>query len=93
MQAQVTRAEVQSITASQSLAAIQTMLRAGLGCITYLRLESPFSRQERLIKQTQGIYYLKKTLHKENGIFDALQKEYLKSFIFAIYLDHDDPNK
>ncbi|KAK7687093.1 hypothetical protein QCA50_009594 [Cerrena zonata] len=28
----------------------------------------------------------------ENGIFDALQNQYLKSFIFAIYLDNDDPN-
>lgn len=27
----------------------------------------------------------------ENGIFDALQKEYLRSFIFAIYLDNKDP--
>ncbi|KAG6889831.1 hypothetical protein C0995_014308 [Termitomyces sp. Mi166 len=28
----------------------------------------------------------------ENGIFDALQKEYLKSFIFAIYLYHTSPD-
>ncbi|KIP10850.1 hypothetical protein PHLGIDRAFT_64843 [Phlebiopsis gigantea 11061_1 CR5-6] len=28
----------------------------------------------------------------ENGIFDALQKQYLRSFIFAIYLDSEDPN-
>ncbi|KIK61869.1 hypothetical protein GYMLUDRAFT_58517 [Collybiopsis luxurians FD-317 M1] len=28
----------------------------------------------------------------EYGIFDALQKQYLKSFIFAIYLDNKDPN-
>ncbi|CAK5265207.1 unnamed protein product, partial [Mycena citricolor] len=28
----------------------------------------------------------------EYGIFDALQKQYLRSFIFAIYLDEKDPN-
>ncbi|KAI0373008.1 hypothetical protein BV20DRAFT_938979 [Pilatotrama ljubarskyi] len=28
----------------------------------------------------------------ENGIFDALQKQYLRSFVFAIYLDDQDPN-
>ncbi|KAJ4487607.1 HORMA domain-containing protein [Lentinula aciculospora] len=28
----------------------------------------------------------------EYGIFDALQKQYLRSFIFAIYLDNNDPN-
>ncbi|KAG2020134.1 hypothetical protein CC2G_005502 [Coprinopsis cinerea AmutBmut pab1-1] len=27
----------------------------------------------------------------ENGIFDALEKQYLRSFIFAIYLDSKDP--
>lgn len=29
----------------------------------------------------------------EYGIFDALQKQYLRSFIFAIYLDNKEPNK
>ncbi|KDQ19765.1 hypothetical protein BOTBODRAFT_376535 [Botryobasidium botryosum FD-172 SS1] len=28
----------------------------------------------------------------EGGIFDALEKQYLRSFVFAIYLDPDDPN-
>ncbi|KZT26606.1 hypothetical protein NEOLEDRAFT_1062776 [Neolentinus lepideus HHB14362 ss-1] len=28
----------------------------------------------------------------ESGIFDALQKQYLRSFIFAVYLDSQDPN-
>ncbi|KAJ7578469.1 HORMA domain-containing protein [Mycena floridula] len=28
----------------------------------------------------------------EDGIFDALQKQYLRSFIFGIYLDSKDPN-
>ncbi|KAG8908515.1 DNA binding protein [Tulasnella sp. 403] len=28
----------------------------------------------------------------ENGIFDAIEKQYLRSFVFAIYLDPSDPN-
>ncbi|EJD02237.1 DNA-binding protein [Fomitiporia mediterranea MF3/22] len=28
----------------------------------------------------------------EHGIFDAIERQYLKSFIFAIYLDNADPN-
>ncbi|PAV23827.1 meiosis specific hop1 [Pyrrhoderma noxium] len=28
----------------------------------------------------------------EHGVFDAIERQYLKSFIFAIYLDSDDPN-
>ncbi|THH03421.1 hypothetical protein EW145_g6266 [Phellinidium pouzarii] len=28
----------------------------------------------------------------EHGIFHAIERQYLKSFIFAIYLDNDDPN-
>ncbi|KAH0583612.1 hypothetical protein H2248_009230 [Termitomyces sp. 'cryptogamus'] len=129
-QAQATRTEVQSITATQSLAAIQTMLRAGLGCITYLRdllPEENFTQSHLVVdedssipyrrlenesfssassKQSRGSNGFKITTmtrgysdegdkilnYLENGIFDALQKEYLKSFIFAIYLDHNDPN-
>ena len=30
---------------------------------------------------------------QEKGIFDAIERQYLKSFIFAIYLDQEDPNK
>ncbi|OCH86897.1 hypothetical protein OBBRIDRAFT_782465 [Obba rivulosa] len=28
----------------------------------------------------------------EHGIFDAVEKQYLRSFIFAVYLDNQDPN-
>jgi len=37
MQAQAIRTEVQAISATQSLAVVQTLLKAGLGCITFLR--------------------------------------------------------
>ncbi|EIW60264.1 uncharacterized protein TRAVEDRAFT_119861 [Trametes versicolor FP-101664 SS1] len=30
--------------------------------------------------------------YMENGIFDAVQKQYLRSFVFAVYLDDQDPN-
>lgn len=37
MQAQTTRNAIQSISATQSIAAVQTLLRAGLSCIAFLR--------------------------------------------------------
>ncbi|KAF8077718.1 HORMA domain-containing protein [Lyophyllum atratum] len=128
MQAQATRTNVQSITAAQSLAAVQTMLRAGLGCITYLRdlLPEENFMQSHLVADEESLSYqgsdasFSSTSSKqsrtsgfkittmtrgysdegdkilnylESGIFDALQKEYLRSFIFAIYLDKNDPSK
>ncbi|GLB34722.1 putative HORMA domain containing protein [Lyophyllum shimeji] len=128
MQAQATRTNVQSITAAQSLAAVQTMLRAGLGCITYLRdlLPEENFTQSHLVADKKSLSYqhsdssFSSTSSKqsrstngfkittmtrgysdegdkilnylENGIFDALQREYLRSFIFAIYLDNKEPN-
>ncbi|KAF9564361.1 DNA-binding protein [Agrocybe pediades] len=131
MQAQQTRSTTQSINQTQSLAAVQTLLRAGLGAITFLRnllpednftqshfttidetsgsvsdvsLSQPSASQEstssrrnvnsfRIMTITRGytdeadkiLNYL------EYGIFDALEKQYLRSFIFAIYLDNKDP--
>lgn len=43
MQAQQIRTSTQSINQTQSLAAVQTLLRAGLGAITFLRLIQVFS--------------------------------------------------
>lgn len=40
MQNQRNRTEVQSVTAAQSLAAVQTLLKAGLGCIAFMRYAS-----------------------------------------------------
>lgn len=37
MQGQLSRTEAQSITSTQSLASVQTLLKAGLGCITFMR--------------------------------------------------------
>ncbi|KAK7038157.1 HORMA domain-containing protein [Favolaschia claudopus] len=128
MQAQSTRTEA-ATTSAQSLAAIQTLLKASLGCITFLRdllpsdnfTESHFTTSDdsllsqssdssrsidssrsggrnvngfKIMTMIRGytdeadriLNYL------ENGIFDALQKQYLRSFIFAIYLDEKDPN-
>ncbi|CAL1707531.1 unnamed protein product [Somion occarium] len=131
MQAQALRIETNQdvLTAQQSLQSIQTLLRAGLGCITYLRNLLPadnFSESYltsantnslssqpsgsvgsfasdcgrrsvsgfKIMTVTRGYTEEADKLLEfmENGIFDALQKQYLRSFIFAIYLDGDDPN-
>lgn len=36
-QQQATRTDVQAVTLTQSLTSVQTLLKAGLGCITYMR--------------------------------------------------------
>ena len=41
MQAQETRTSAQAISQTQSLAAVHTLLRASLGCITFLRFVRP----------------------------------------------------
>ncbi|KAK1227810.1 hypothetical protein PQX77_009185 [Marasmius sp. AFHP31] len=119
MQSQANRTE-QAVSAAQSVAVVQTLLRAGLGCITFMRellpqdnfVESHFTTAEdgrshssnssfstpdgqrrnvngfKIMNMCRGytdeadriLNYL------EYGIFDALQKQYLRSFIFAIYL-------
>ncbi|KAJ6502009.1 HORMA domain-containing protein [Mycena sanguinolenta] len=128
MQAQSTRTEA-ATTSAQSLAAVQTLLKASLGCITFLRdllpsdnftdsyfttsddsLLSQSSQSSESIdsnrsnsRNVNGFKIMTMTRgytdeadrilnYLEYGIFDALQKQYLRSFIFAIYLDEKDPN-
>ncbi|KAA1469348.1 DNA-binding protein [Dentipellis sp. KUC8613] len=131
MQAQAHKRVQEALSAQQSLATVQTLLRAGLGCIAYLRdllpqenfaesfltssSDGTISSQSsdaglltsandngrrrgvsgfRVMTVSRGwsaeadkiLDYL------ENGIFDAIEKQYLRSFIFAIYLDDQDPN-
>ncbi|OSD08508.1 DNA-binding protein [Trametes coccinea BRFM310] len=131
MQAQAIRTDRSQavITSQQSLQSIQTLLRAGLGCITYLRNLLPsdnfsesyltssapdalssqpsmngnsFASSEgrrnvsgfKIMTVTRGFTEEADRLmdYLESGIFDALQKQYLRSFVFAIYLDDQDPN-
>ncbi|KAH8107944.1 HORMA-domain-containing protein [Cristinia sonorae] len=134
MQAQSLRANTSRdvLTSQQSLQSIQTLLRAGLGCITYLRNLLPadnfsesyltsanadrpsesssqtsqtsesFSADNdrrnvsgfKIMTVTRGYTEEADKLldYMEKGVFDALQNQYLRSFIFAIYLDNDDPN-
>ncbi|KAI0647405.1 HORMA domain-containing protein [Trametes meyenii] len=131
MQAQTIRVDQSQavITSQQSLQSIQTLLRAGLGCITYLRnllpsdnfsesyltssapesfssqhskSQSSFSSTDgrrnvsgfKIMTVTRGFTEEADKLldYLETGIFDALQKQYLRSFVFAIYLDDQDPN-
>ncbi|KAF7363938.1 DNA-binding protein [Mycena sanguinolenta] len=128
MQAQSTRTEA-ATTSAQSLSAVQTLLKASLGCITFLRdllpsdnftdsyfttsddsLLSQSSQSSESIdsnrsnnRSVNGFKIMTMTRgytdeadrilnYLEYGIFDALQKQYLRSFIFAIYLDEKDPN-
>ncbi|KAF9027024.1 hypothetical protein BDZ89DRAFT_1134452 [Hymenopellis radicata] len=144
MQNQLNRTEVQAITSAQSLASVQTLLKAGLGCIAFMRELLPndnFSESKsfcnvgrdvavsivgklfvsgphaeaRLQRQQFQDYDYDSRLHRrgrsalklpglfviplhtnksfqENGLFDALQKSYLKTFIFAVYLVKDPNN-
>ncbi|KAI0780584.1 HORMA domain-containing protein [Trametes elegans] len=131
MQAQTLRTDQNQavITSQQSLQSIQTLLRAGLGCITYLRnllpsdnfsesyltssapdtlssqpsrggssFASTDSRRNvsgfKIMTVTRGFTEEADKLldYLESGIFDAVQKQYLRSFVFAIYLDDQDPN-
>ncbi|KAI0053877.1 hypothetical protein FA95DRAFT_1600397 [Auriscalpium vulgare] len=131
MQAQATRQTQDTITAPQSLQTVQTLLRAGLGCIAYLRDLLPQENFSRSLLTSANSSSLSThasdsstatPLHSESGktsnvsgfqvmtvargwsaegdrlldymdgIFDALERQYLRSFIFAIYLDGDDPN-
>ncbi|KAJ7161498.1 HORMA domain-containing protein [Mycena crocata] len=128
MQAQSTRTEA-ATTSAQSLVAIQTLLKASLGCITFLRdllpsdnftdshfttsddsLLSQSSDANRSIdsnhsnsRNVNGFKIMTMTRgytdeadkilnYLEYGIFHALEKRYLRSFVFAIYLDEKDPN-
>ncbi|KAJ7633058.1 HORMA domain-containing protein [Roridomyces roridus] len=128
MQAQSTRTEA-ATTSAQSLAAIQTLLQASIGCITFLRdllpsdnfTDSHFTTSDdspsllssssgssidssrsnnrnvngfKIMTMTRGYTDEADKLlnYLEYGIFDALQKQYLRSFVFAIYLDEKDPN-
>ncbi|KAI6131997.1 HORMA domain-containing protein [Pisolithus croceorrhizus] len=117
---------LQSLTSSVSLQCVETLLRAGLGCIAYLRQAKllgllPFENfseyhlsaeiNNTLSTQPSGsfctdsqtrrtvsgvtIMNLKRGFtnegdkildYLEHGIFDAIEKQYLRKFIFGIYL-------
>ncbi|KAG2366049.1 HORMA domain-containing protein [Suillus spraguei] len=114
----------QTISSKQSLECVQTLLKAGLGCITYLRGLLPaenfgeyrlsskgqassssgsFSSDGTVGLNISGVTIM--TLNRgftnegdriidylENGIFEAIDKQYLRKVIFGIYLDSNDPN-
>ncbi|KAF9053060.1 HORMA domain-containing protein [Panaeolus papilionaceus] len=131
MQAQAVRTVTKPISQTQSLAAVQTLLRAGLGAITFLRNLLPeenftqshlttfdesllLSSEADLSQPTpsqsdtdprRNVNSFKITTmsrgytdeadrilnYLEFGIFDALEKQYLRRFIFAVYLDNKNP--
>ncbi|KAI5900491.1 uncharacterized protein SCHCODRAFT_02563200 [Schizophyllum commune H4-8] len=125
MQATKQKVKTQTVTATQSLEAVKTLVAAGLGCIAFLRdllpednftktsfsafddsfgmstdgrTPTPASSQKpggfKVMTITRNSTEEADRLlnYVENGIFDALQKQYLESFIFGIYLDKDKPN-
>ncbi|KIJ17008.1 hypothetical protein PAXINDRAFT_113249 [Paxillus involutus ATCC 200175] len=117
----------QTLTTSSSLQCVETLLKAGLGCIAYLRGLLPsdnfseyhlsaqinsalpsqpsgsFSSDTQSRQTISGVTVmnLKRGFtnegdrildYLEKGIFEAIEKQYLRRFIFAIYLDSKDPN-
>ncbi|KAF9446336.1 HORMA-domain-containing protein [Macrolepiota fuliginosa MF-IS2] len=117
----------QTISQTQSIAVVQTLLKAGLGCITFLRnllpddnfSESHFTTSEdstppssqtsgpsstggsrqrvsgfKIMTMARGYSEEADRIlnYLEYGIFDALGKQYLRSFIFAIYLPTNLPS-
>ncbi|KAG2100211.1 HORMA domain-containing protein, partial [Suillus discolor] len=116
----------QTISNKQSLECVHTLIKAGFGCIAYLRGLLPAENfgEYRLSSQNNGrassssgsfssdgttglnISGFKfMTLNRgftnegdriidylENGIFEAIDKQYLRKVIFGIYLDSKDPN-
>ncbi|KAG1899799.1 HORMA domain-containing protein [Suillus fuscotomentosus] len=126
MQRTIANTETQTISNKQSLECVQTLLKAGLGCVAYLRGLLPAENfgEYRLSSQNNGrassssgsfssdgttglnISGFKfMTLNRgftnegdriidylENGIFEAIDKQYLRKVIFGIYLDSKDPN-
>ncbi|KIJ69131.1 hypothetical protein HYDPIDRAFT_172597 [Hydnomerulius pinastri MD-312] len=126
-QAPATNNEVQTLTSTSSLQCVETLLKAGLGCIAYLRGLLPYENfseyhlsaqtnnalstqpsgsfssdaQSRQTISGMAIMNLKRGFtnegdrildYLEKGIFEAIEKQYLRRFIFAIYLDNKDPN-
>ncbi|KAF8559714.1 hypothetical protein OG21DRAFT_1402333 [Imleria badia] len=113
---------IQTLSSSTSLQCVETLLKAGLGCIAYLRGLLPyenfseyhlsgqipstssaasFDNQTRPTVSGVAIMSLKRGFtnegdrildYLEKGIFEAIEKQYLRRFIFAIYLDSKDPN-
>ncbi|KAI9006141.1 DNA-binding protein, partial [Gaertneriomyces semiglobifer] len=89
-------------TAPQSLNLVRNLLGTTLGAITYLRGLFP---EENFKDTTMGGLALKSLQRDitveadelmdwlERGCFDALAKQYLKTMIFGVYLDPNDPEK
>ncbi|KAG1827598.1 HORMA domain-containing protein [Suillus subaureus] len=126
MQRAIVNTETQTISNKQSLECVQMLLKAGVGCIAYLRGLLPaenfgeyrlssknngrassssgsFSSDGTTELNISGVTIM--TLNRgftnegdriidylENGIFEAIDKQYLRKVIFGIYLDSNDPN-
>ncbi|KAL2913621.1 hypothetical protein HK105_206923 [Polyrhizophydium stewartii] len=93
---------LQQPTAQQSLTVVRNVLAATVGSITYLRNLFP----EDNFKDTKLNGLQLKTLLPnktpqadkliawiDRGCYDALEKQYLRSMVFGIYLDESNPDE
>ncbi len=64
MQNQLNKTETQAISSAQSLASVQTLLKAGLGCITFMRCVQFSSSCNAFIHGCPGIFFLTTTSQK-----------------------------
>ncbi|KAG6376283.1 hypothetical protein JVT61DRAFT_2261 [Boletus reticuloceps] len=70
------------LPSTSSAASFDNQTRPTVSGVTIMSLKRGFTNEgDRILD------YL------EKGIFEAIEKQYLRRFIFAIYLDHKDPNK
>ncbi|CAG8472663.1 1663_t:CDS:10 [Paraglomus occultum] len=94
--------ETESINALQSLTIIHQLLKTSLSSITYLRGLFPEETYENYQIGSLVLKNLKRDCNREanslldwleKGIYDALHRHYLRSVVFGIFLDPDEPDK
>ncbi|KAJ3318026.1 hypothetical protein HDV06_000876 [Boothiomyces sp. JEL0866] len=84
----------------QSLCLVQNLVKATIGSIAYIRMLFPEDAFETKGIDGVAIKTLKRDFTSESnclldwleiGVFDALERKYLKQLVFGIYLDKDKP--
>ncbi|RUP49271.1 HORMA domain-containing protein [Jimgerdemannia flammicorona] len=96
------RVDTETVTQQQSLQVVRKVLATSLGCITYLRSLFPEENYEDESVGNISLKTLKRGYSQEadklldwleTGIFDALNRHYLRAFILGIHLDPKHPNR
>ncbi|KAF9177030.1 DNA binding protein [Haplosporangium sp. Z 767] len=95
-------AATKSLTQQQSLAITKKLIRTSLGSIAYLRSFFPEESFEdsregdvrvKVLKKGHSVEADRVIQWFEGGIYDALEKQYLKTIVFGVYLDPDQPEE